>query len=195
MGEKQEEIRFFKNLLIYILYIIIIPVIIYDLFLIVQTIVKPGVTPDFFGFRTFSIITGSMEPVINIDDIVIVKKVDRIDIQNGDIITFTIENETITHRVLNISFVDGELIYTTKGDKNEVTDIEKIKYNQIEGKYITKIPKAGKLLTFLKNKFVFGTILVILILSYCLQRKHISKKIERKEKREKYERKKELQIL
>ncbi len=194
MGEVHREIRFYKNLLIYALYIIIIPIILYDMFLIVQTIVKPGVTPDFFGYRTFSIITGSMEPEINIDDIVIVKRVDRIDIRNGDIITFTIDNETITHRVLNISFADGELIYTTKGDRNDVSDIEKIEYRQIEGKYVGKIPKAGKILTFLKNKYVFGTILFILILSYCLQRKHISRKIERKEKREKYERKKELQI-
>lgn len=194
MGEVHGEIRFYKNLLIYALYIIIIPIILYDMFLIVQTIVKPGVTPDFFGFRTFSIITGSMEPEINVDDIVIVKKVDKIDIRKGDIITFTIENETITHRVINISSVDGELIYTTKGDKNDVSDIEKIEYRQIEGKYVTKIPKAGKVLTFLKNKYVFGAVLFILILFYCLQRKHISRKIERKEKREKYERKKELQI-
>jgi len=189
MGEEHGDIRFVKNLLIYLLYIIIIPIIIYDMFLIIQTLVKPGQTPDFFGYKTFNIISGSMEPDISIDDIVIVKKVDRLDIRKYDIITFVIDDQTVTHRVIGINFYDGELIYTTKGDKNEVTDTEKILYSQIEGKYVGKIPKAGKLFAFLKNKYVFAAILIILILFYGLQRKHISKKVERREKREKYERK------
>ena len=190
MLEEQGELNFYKNVLIYLLYIIIIPIIIYDMFLIIQTLIKPGVTPDFFGFKTFSIISGSMEPKIVIDDIVIVKSVDKNQIRVNDIITFKTENEIITHRVIKIELIDNNLIYTTKGDSNEVTDIEKIEYNQIEGKYVGKIPKIGKLLTLLKNKLVFSIILILLIISYILQRKNIQKKIKRKEKRQKYERKK-----
>ena len=193
MLEEHGDIKFAKNLLIYLLYIIIIPVMVYDMFLIIQTIVKPGETPDFFGVKTFSIISGSMEPTINIDDIVLVRKVDRINIRKNDIVTFQIEGEIITHRVIDIQFFEGDLIYTTKGDNNEVIDTQKIVYDQIEGKYIGRIPKAGKLLSFLKNKYVFGTILIILIICYLLQNKNISKKLERKEKREKYESEKGLQ--
>ncbi len=187
MLDKHGELNFYKNLLIYALYIVIIPIIIYDMFLIVQTLLKPGVTPDFFGYKTFSIISGSMEPKININDIVIVKNVDKNQIKINDIITFKIEDETITHRVINIKQIDNKLIYTTKGDSNEVTDIEKIEYNQIEGKYVGKIPKIGKLLSILKNKYIFSIILIFLIISYMLQRKNIQKKITRKEKRQKYE--------
>lgn len=187
---EQGELNFYKNVLIYLLYIIIIPIIIYDMFLIIQTLIKPGVTPDFFGYKTFSIISGSMEPKIVVDDIVIVKNVDKNQIRVNDIITFKTENEIITHRVIKIELIDNNLIYTTKGDSNEVTDIEKIEYNQIEGKYVGKIPKIGKLLTLLKNKLVFSIILILLIISYILQRKNIQKKIKRKEKRQKYERKK-----
>lgn len=190
MMEEQGELNFYKNVLIYLLYIIIIPIIIYDMFLIIQTLIKPGVTPDFFGYKTFSIISGSMEPKIVVDDIVIVKNVDKNQIRVNDIITFKTENEIITHRVIKIELIDNNLIYTTKGDSNEVTDIEKIEYNQIEGKYVGKIPKIGKLLTLLKNKLVFSIILILLIISYILQRKNIQKKIKRKEKRQKYERKK-----
>lgn len=190
MLEEQGELNFYKNVLIYLLYIIIIPIIIYDMFLIIQTLIKPGVTPDFFGYKTFSIISGSMEPKIVVDDIVIVKNVDKNQIRVNDIITFKTENEIITHRVIKIELIDNNLIYTTKGDSNEVTDIEKIEYNQIEGKYVGKIPKIGKLLTLLKNKLVFSIILILLIISYILQRKNIQKKIKRKEKRQKYERKK-----
>lgn len=186
------ELNFYKNLLIYALYIIIIPIIIYDMFLIIQTLLKPGVTPDFFGYKTFSIISGSMEPKININDIVIVKNVDKNQIKINDIITFKTENDTVTHRVINIKLIDNELIYTTKGDSNEVTDIEKIEYNQIEGKYVGKIPKIGKLLSLLKNKYIFSLILIFLIISYMLQKKNIQKKITRKEKRQKYEEQKKL---
>lgn len=190
MLEEQGELNFYKNVLIYLLYIIIIPIIIYDMFLIIQTLIKPGVTPNFFGYKTFSIISGSMEPKIVVDDIVIVKNVDKNQIRVNDIITFKTENEIITHRVIKIELIDNNLIYTTKGDSNEVTDIEKIEYNQIEGKYVGKIPKIGKLLTLLKNKLVFSIILILLIISYILQRKNIQRKIKRKEKRQKYERKK-----
>ena len=187
MLDEHGEFNFYKNLLIYALYIVIIPIIIYDMFLIIQTLIKPGVTPDFFGYKTFSIISGSMEPKININDIVIVKNVDKNQIKINDIITFKIEDETITHRVINIKQIDNKLIYTTKGDSNEVTDIEKIEYNQIAGKYVGKLPKIGKLLSILKNKYIFGLILIFLIIFYMLQRKNIQKKITRKEKRQKYE--------
>lgn len=190
MLEEQGELNFYKNVLIYLLYIIIIPIIIYDMFLIIQTLIKPGVTPDFFGYKTFSIISGSMEPKIVVDDIVIVKNVDKNQIKVNDIITFETENEIITHRVIKIELIDNKLIYTTKGDSNEVTDIEKIEFNQIEGKYVGKIPKIGKILTLLKNKLIFSIILILLIISYILQRKNIQRKIKRKEKRQKYERKK-----
>lgn len=187
MIEKPTFLSFIKNLLIYLLYIIIIPIIIYDLFLIVQTIIRPGVTPDFFGIKTFSIVSGSMEPTINIDDIVIIKKVDKKELTKDDIISFKINNEIITHRIIDKELKNGILFYITKGDNNEVPDIHNVKYSQIEGKYIGKIPKAGKILTLLKNKKVFFTIIILLILSFILQRKKIKRKIERKAKREKFE--------
>ena len=79
-------------------------------------------------------------------------------------------------------------IFTTKGDKNEVTDIAKIEYKQIEGKYIAKIPMAGKILSVFKNDVFFGITIAILIICLLWQNRKIKKKIERREKREIYER-------
>ena len=176
------------SVLIYIIYIIIIPIIIFDMFLITQTIINPNKTPDFFGYKTFNIVTGSMEPTIKVDDIVVVKEEDKKNIKKNDIITFKIENEIITHRIIDIAYDNGTLIYTTKGDKNDVTDIEKVQFEQIEGKYVTKISKIGKIFTILKNKYIFSLILILLIICYLIQRKNIQKKKERKNKREAYER-------
>ena len=183
--KKAEE--YIGYILIKIIYIIIIPIILYDLLLIIQTVVNPDITPNILGVKTFNIVSGSMEPEISVDDIVVVRNMPKEEINKNDIITFKIDGEVITHRIIEIEEYEGNLTYTTKGDSNEVTDIEKIEYNQIEGKYIGKIPKAGKILNFLKNKVVFAFIILILIISFIIEKKKMKRKIKRKEKRIKWE--------
>lgn len=181
------------TIIIYILYMIIVPFIIYDVIFIIKTILNPNKTPDIMGIKTFSIVSESMQPTINVNDIVIVK--DSNDYHIEDIITFTIDNETITHRIINAETDEnGEYVYTTKGDNNDVADVNKIKINQIEGKYIFKIPKIGKIFNILKNKFIFETIIIVLLIILYIERKKTNKKMERKVKRVKFENKKRLQL-
>lgn len=180
--------RVIGNVLIKIIYVIIIPILIYDVLLIAQSIINPNKTPSMFGIKTFSIISGSMEPEISINDIVFVKEVEEKALKENDIISFNIDDEIITHRIISVEVEDGEKTYTTKGDSNKDSDIKKIKYEQIEGKYIGKIPKIGKLLGILKNEAVFITCLTILIISYVYQKNKLSRKIERKTKRRRWER-------
>ena len=179
---------YIKYILIKILYVIIIPIILYDIILIAQTIIKPDETPSIFGIKTFNIISSSMKPTIGINDIVIVKKVDSSKLKENDIITFNINGDVITHRIIKIENVNNEQIYITKGDSNEVSDSDKITYDNIEGKYLFKIPKIGKVLNFLKNKIVFTAILVILIISFIYEKKKLQIKVRRKEKRRKWDR-------
>ena len=184
MKEIKENIKF---VIIKILYIIIIPIIIYDLILIAQTIINPYKTPNFFGIKTFNIVSGSMEPQISINDIVIIKEIGKRELEVGDIISFNLNGEIITHRITNIENKDDDLIYTTKGDNNEVTDIEQVRYEQIEGKQVGLIPKLGTVLNILKNKIVFAIVLTILLTCFMIERKKFSSKIRRKEKRIEWE--------
>ena len=179
--------NFIKFLFIKLLYIIIIPIIIYDIILIAQSIVKPNVAPSIFGIKTFTIISSSMEPTFKIDDIIFVKKIDENQLQIGDIISFIQDKDIITHRIEKIEKNEGGLVFITKGDANSTTDINKVKLSQIEGKYIFKISKVGKIFYILKNKVVFIIGTIILIICYIIENNKISKKIERKEKREHYE--------
>ena len=57
-----------------ILYIILIPILIYNITLIVKAVINTDETPTFLGIKTYVIISGSMEPTLNIGDIIIVKK-------------------------------------------------------------------------------------------------------------------------
>ena len=67
-----------------IVYIILIPILICNIILIIQSAIQPKETPELVGIKSYVIISGSMQPELNIGDIVIVKKVE--DLQEGDII-------------------------------------------------------------------------------------------------------------
>ena len=119
--------------------LIIIPIIIYNLTLIVKYIINPEETPDFLGYKTYEIVSRSMENTINKNDVIVVKDVPKTEIKLDDIIAFNNGEEVITHRVIDIENIDGKTLYTTKGDNNRYPDKNKITYERIEGKYIFKI--------------------------------------------------------
>ena len=170
-----------------VIYILIIPIIIYNISLIVFSIINKNETPCFFGIKTFVIVSGSMQPDLMIGDIVIVKNCDKNDINVGDIISYRSGQSVITHRIVEFIESDGQTGYITKGDNNNVKDNVVVKFEDIEGKYIGKISKLGNVVLFLKNKIVIISIIFIFYLIYVHELK-VNEKIQiRKEKREKFE--------
>ena len=170
-----------------VIYILIIPIIIYNISLIVFSIINKNETPCFFGIKTFVIVSGSMQPDLMIGDIVIVKNCDKNDINVGDIISYRSGQSVITHRIVEFIESDGQTGYITKGDNNNVKDNVVVKFEDIEGKYIGKISKLGNVVLFLKNKIVIISIILIFYLIYVHELK-VNEKIRiRKEKREKFE--------
>ncbi len=184
--EKQKR-KLLRTILIKLIYILILPIIIWDLAIIIQTIRNPNETPSVFGIKTFCIISGSMEPAIEINDVVLIKEVPQNEIRKEDIISFVVNGETITHRIIGIESKNNELFYTTKGDANNIEDETKITFDDIEGKYIGKIPKIGKIIFALKSKTTLGIVLVILIFLYIIEQNINNKKIKRSNERSKYE--------
>lgn len=185
--EKQKK-KTLKNILTKLIYILLLPIIIYDLAIIIQTIQNPNETPSIFGIKTFCIISGSMEPAIQVNDVVLIKEVPQSEINKGDIISFNSAGEIITHRIINIEISNsGELLYTTQGDANNIEDDAKIIFTDIEGKYIGKIPKIGKIILALKSKVTLGIVLTVLILFYIIEQKSNNKKIKRSNERKEYE--------
>lgn len=113
----------------------------------------------------YTIVSPSMEPTINVYDVIITKKVNPEKIKVNDIITFvstsTISSGmTVTHRV--VSVVDGPngKEFKTKGDNNLSADTDTAKQDKILGKVIFKVPQLGRLQFFLSSKG--GWLLVIL---------------------------------
>ena len=148
--------KYFK----YIISTFLIVLLIYNLTIIVKSIVNPNKTPSFLGIKTYIIVSGSMEPNLNIGDIVIVRE--TLDIKVGDVISFRENMEIITHRVSDIQKLNGEIKYQTKGDNNNNVDTEFVALKNIEGKVINKIPKIGKVLLLLQRK----EIIILAIVAY-----------------------------
>ena len=70
------------------------------------------------GYKPVYILTGSMEPTLREKGVCIVKKISYDDVKVGDMIMFTIDEKTITHRVISKT----EEGIRTKGDNNDVDD-------------------------------------------------------------------------
>lgn len=138
---------------------------------------------NILGYKAYTITTNSMEPNIHSGDIVIVKKYAEDDFKVGDIITFEQEGENITHRILNIEEDDLGKKYITKGDNNNIEDLTKITYGEIQGKKVIRIPYIGKIVQILNNEIVFLIIILILLILYFLKIQMDEKKENRREKK------------
>ena len=175
-----------RSILYSIIYIILITIMIYNISLIAQSVLKPNKTPSFLGIKTYVIISGSMEPNIEIGDIVVVKAEENLDI--GDVISYRKGQSVITHRITQINKNEnGEIEYRTQGDNNNVEDEEPIKPSNIEGKVIKIVPKLGKVTLVLQNKVIIIFIFIIFYIYVSRNYKKNKKVNERHLKRLKYE--------
>lgn len=185
---KNREIKICRIISI-IIYILLFPLIIYNISLIIQSVVKPDETPSFLGIKTYVIVSGSMEPEYNIGDIVIVKKAKEEDINKGDIISYRDGQSVVTHRVIEEKEINGITKFKTKGDNNNTEDIHEVTPNLIEGKVVGKIAKVGNLSIMLQDKISI-IIIILLFYIYLVRSDKVKKRNERrKEKRIAYEKK------
>ena len=134
---------------------------------------------SFFGFRIFKVATGSMEPTITVNSIIVVKETN--DINVGDIITYRDSNGYTTHRIVEKT----EETITTKGDANNVSD-DPITTESVIGKVVLYINIFGFIAYLLQNPIMWFLLLLIGILVLFIIPVKIPhlKKIKKEEKKE-----------
>jgi len=129
----------------------------------IQTKVNPNKIPSIFGYKPFIVLSGSMETELYKGDLAIVKKVDVTTLKKQDIIAFRDEqNHVVTHRIVNIVNNNGRREFITKGDNNNTTDSEPVKFEDVEGKYIGKMKEFGNVLLVLQKPLTLCVILGII---------------------------------
>lgn len=176
INKRKENVKIAKKVIEVIAIILV-----YNIILIIASSANKMNFINIFGYKSYIIKTNSMEPTININDVIITKKVERDEIKTGDVITFMQNGEVITHRITQID-TNGE--YTTKGDNNNIEDTFKIAYENIEGKHILTIPQLGKIVQVLDNKMVFLIITLIVLIFMLITIQNQEKRENRREKKE-----------
>lgn len=114
--------------------------------------------PMIFGWGSSRVLTGSMEPTIPVDALVIVQEKESY--APGDIVMYlNSNNNLITHRLVSLN----DDIAITKGDANNTND-PPINTSQIVGSIQYIIPGAGKTLAMIRTPEVLTFLAITLLI-------------------------------
>lgn len=152
-----------KKILSILKIIILILLILFALFTVYQKVFPNN--PSAFGFRTYSIITKSMEPVLKKGDVILVQERNTSSYKVGDIITFKgtsgdLKGKIVTHEIVGIKLENGKNIFYTKGIQN-ISEDPAVYEDEILGKYIYKFKFFSLIERIMDTKI--GFILIIII--------------------------------
>lgn len=146
-----------------------------------------------FGYKPIYVLSGSMEPTMMTDSVIIVKQTSPDEIDVGDIVLFKVtengKSKLITHRI--VGFNGEEVI--TKGDNNKVKDnfSQKITKADIKSKVVLRLNWISGIVKY-GNKdngwvkiiaFVVAAIIAIAVIDISVR---FLLKIRRQEKEEKH---------
>ena len=185
---KKRIISILKVFLIFVLSFILI----INVYIMIQTKTNPNAVPSIFGFKPFIVLSGSMKPQFDVGDLIIIKKTDSDLLKKGDVIAFRDkENYVTTHRIIEIVNQNNKTCFETKGDNNNTKDESVVCKDTIEGKYHSKISKAGNLVLFIQKPMGFAIMMLTIFsigLVVCLfENKKINKEFAIKTEEEKKE--------
>ena len=117
--------------------------------------------PMIFGHTPVVVLSGSMEPTYKVGSVIYYKKISEKELKEEDVITFNVDNKTISHRIVSI---DNGLI-ETKGDANNTSDVHKIRYENIKGKVGNiSIPYVGYYIKIVNDNLTLVVIVTVIIL-------------------------------
>lgn len=102
------------------------------------------------GNGVFAVRSGSMNPALEVGDLVVTRLVDPSEIEAGDVITIrTNGGAVITHRVVAIQAADDGPVFTTRGDANATPDPVAARAGQLHGRVDWRVPMLGFVLAMI----------------------------------------------
>lgn len=152
-------------------------------FIITAFTVVTSNTDLLLGIRSYTVLSGSMEPTIPTGSIIYTMK--NLGYNLGDVITYKVsEDKLVTHRIVRIKN-NGEVVYLTKGDANTAPDAEYVTAEKIVGKTYFSLPVIGRVSGMLKTPaglftVVFLPAIVIILFELWNIKKEIEKSVEQR---------------
>ena len=171
-----------------------IALILVSVFVLLSVVLTPaGQVPQVLGYSVFRVMTGSMEPEIREDSLLVVQKTPPEDIVPGDVISFfspdpMLEGAVNTHRVVRVEKENGRIQFITKGDANVIEDTYPVDASALVVRAVFKSYGLGRVVSLLANPLVFGIIillpLLIILLMNLYRAVRIAADIAKKEEEE-----------
>ena len=165
------ESKLYKILMMIIKTVFFIIIVVYLSFILIQRV---NGNQSVLGYRMFTVATGSMTGVYNINDVIAVKDYDINNLKVGDDIAYKgmrggYEGMLITHRIIKIEDNEnGGKIFVTKGVNSPLED-PAITDKQILGKVVGVVPIITQINHVVKNQLgffllVFTPLVIIIVL-------------------------------
>ena len=134
-----------------------------------------------FGMGYAVVVSPSMVPVLNVDDLIVYRRQSATSYEVGDIIVY-IRAEgkgeiLVVHRIIEMS-PSG---VTTKGDANKDPDTAEVPYSAIVGKMIFRVAFLGALTSFFRSPLGIG--LTVLLIGLVILLKQLTKRHKEEERR------------
>ena len=134
--------------------------------LLTVVMTKKGEAPNVLGYSLFRVMTGSMEPNIPTNSLIVVHRIEPGKLEKGDVISFysrdpSLMGEVSTHRIVGIEEVGGRYIFSTKGDANNVED-QYVTYGEdVIGKVVFSSYRLGQGVRLISNPLLFVPLIII----------------------------------
>ncbi|MBB6214347.1 signal peptidase [Anaerosolibacter carboniphilus] len=145
-----------------ILTVLLVIFITFSIFAMFHAKKNPNNVPSIMGYKPLTVLTGSMQPILDPGDMIVIREKDPNDVKAGDIITYRIDQDTlVTHRVVAVIDEAGGLSFRTKGDANNTEDQDLVPKERLVGALAFNIPKGGAIADFAKTGK--GFILFVLV--------------------------------
>jgi signal peptidase len=127
--------------------------------------------PNAMGMRSFTVMSGSMEPTIHVGDVVIDKKISPLRARPGDVVTFSDpggRKRLITHRIRSLRVQGDTVEVVTKGDANNAEERWTVPANGRIGRVELRVWKLGYPLVYAHSRFGLIGLVALPALLLCL---------------------------
>lgn len=141
------------NIIGIILCILLLPIVVANMTMAVKAVINPDVPPSFLGYTPMIVSSGSMEPMFDTNDLVVVKSVSDPDELAKDTVICYLTGETlVTHRIIGTELAEDKTVaYVTQGDANNAPDSTRVAPEQIIGTYVTHFDNLGGFALFMQT--------------------------------------------
>jgi signal peptidase I len=120
--------------------------------------------PYAFGFKSFTVMSGSMEPAIGTGAVVVERPIAPREARVGDVVTFKDPEggeRLITHRVKSVRVSGGTARFVTKGDANNAVERWTVPADGSIGRVAYDVPKVGYAMAYAGGRH--GKLLLIVL--------------------------------